>query len=83
MTLKSSPLPPGVLHRGLKIHEAAAYIGVGRDKFRELVASGKMPKAKYIGTIRIWDRHRIDQAFEALSDEPHDGGMNPWDDAVK
>lgn len=46
--------------------------------FDRLVAEGKMPGPKEIGTRRIYDRVQLDQAFDALSDGP-EGGPSDWD----
>lgn len=67
--------------RGLKLAQAARYVGVGVTKFNEMVADGRMPKARKIDTRKVWDSRELDDAFDAL---PHDGegddGENPWDD---
>lgn len=64
--------------RGLSREEAAVYIGVSVRKFDEMVADGRMPRAKVIDARRVWDTHRLDIAFDAL---PTDGEevSNPWD----
>ncbi|MFG1203123.1 hypothetical protein V5F29_12110 [Xanthobacter aminoxidans] len=65
-------LPP----RGLSRVIAAAYIGVSPSLFDDLVADGRMPKPKLINARHVWDRLRIDAAFEAL---PEKGGpRNPY-----
>jgi hypothetical protein len=38
-----------------------------------------MPSAKSINTRTVWDRHRIDEAFDELPDQNHG---NPWDDGT-
>ena len=44
-----------------------------------MVRDGRMPKPKPINARKVWDRLRLDQAFEALPDV--DGsGVNPWDE---
>ncbi|MFG1201769.1 hypothetical protein V5F29_05195 [Xanthobacter aminoxidans] len=48
---------------------AAAYIGVSTTLFDELVADGRMPKPKLINSRNVWDRLRIDAAFEALPEK--------------
>lgn len=76
-------LPATLAPRGLKRHEAAAYIGVGVSKFDEMVRDGRMPQPRRIDARRVWDRRELDQFFDAL---PNDGeeaeGDNPWDRAV-
>lgn len=74
---KSSSLPPSLAPRGLSRTQAAEYIGVGCTKFDELVANGRMPRAKRIDGRTVWDRVALDEAFAALDD---DGvAANEWD----
>jgi hypothetical protein len=44
-----------------------------------MVKDGRMPQPKRINSRTIWDRARLDEAFEAL---PGGDSNNPWDDAV-
>jgi predicted DNA-binding transcriptional regulator AlpA len=71
--LKKNVLCP---RRGLNRREAALYIGVSPSLFDELVKSGEMPKPLRIRRRTVWDRHQLDECFEALyvPDE------NPWDE---
>ena len=64
MTLRPDPIsyPP----RGLSRVEAARYIGVGPDKFDEMVADRRMPKPKQIDRRIVWDRVDLDIAFSSL-----------------
>lgn len=62
-------LPANLPPRGLSRVEAAAYIGVGATLFDEMVRDGRMPAPKRINGRVVWDRHRLDKAFEALPDE--------------
>ena len=62
--------------RELSRQEAALYIGVSPSLFDELVKTGEMPKPVRIKRRTVWDRHQLDDCFEALS-APDD---NPWDD---
>lgn len=62
--------------RGLNREQSAAYIGVGTTKFDEMVADGRMPKAVEIDGRRVWDRFRLDAAFDDLAHTPE---ANPWD----
>ena len=59
----------GVAARGLDRVEAAAYVGVGATLFDAMVRDGRMPPAKVIGGRRVWDRMRLDKAFDALPDD--------------
>jgi hypothetical protein len=51
---------------------AAAYIGFGSTKFRELVQDGKMPKPIDVDGSPRWDRHDLDGAVEDLKDRRKD-----------
>jgi len=72
-------LPPSLPPRGLSRVEAAQYIGVSPSLFDEMVKDGHMPAPKPINSRKVWDRLRLDHAFEAL---PDIAGMveNPWDE---
>lgn len=65
--------------RGLALEEAARYIGIGRTKFEQMVADGRLPRARKIDGRKVWDRVALDLAF---SDLPVDGGRNRIDDAL-
>jgi predicted DNA-binding transcriptional regulator AlpA len=65
------PVPP----RGLSRAESARYVGVSPAMFDALVKDGRMPPPKRINARTVWDIRRLDDAFEALSndeDEDHD-----------
>ena len=66
-----------VVPRGLSRAQAATYVGVGTSKFDEMVGDGRMPLPKRIDCRRVWDRRRLDEAFESL---PGDEEQNPWDE---
>jgi excisionase family DNA binding protein len=55
-----------ILPRGMRIGDAARYLGMGKTKFLELVDSGRLPRAVAIDGIRVWDRLELDEAFEEL-----------------
>jgi predicted DNA-binding transcriptional regulator AlpA len=80
MVKRASVLPPSLAPRGLSRVQAAEYVGVSPTKFDELIASRQMPKPKRIGARTIWDRLKLDEAFEAL---PGDEEKNPWDDDLE
>ena len=66
--------------RGLQLAQAARYIGIGATKFGQMVADGRMPKARRIDGRKVWDCRELDDAFDALPhDEEQDEGENPWD----
>ncbi len=73
-----SILPSSLPPRGLNRVVAAAYIGISPTKFDQLVADGRMPPPKRIDGRTVWDRLRLDQAFDALDDNG-EGDDNPWD----
>ena len=72
-------LPESLAPRGLSRGQAAGYIGVSIGLFDQMVGDGRMPGPKTINTRKVWDRHALDDAFEALpAEETH----NPWDDVA-
>ena len=73
-----SSLPLSLAPRGLSRVQAAEYIGVGVTKFDELVVDGRMPKPKRNDGRIVWDRVKLDEAFNALDDEA--APTNEWDD---
>jgi predicted DNA-binding transcriptional regulator AlpA len=64
--------------RGLNRARAAAYVGVSPSLFDEMISDGRMPRPKRINSRVVWDRKRLDEAFEAL---PSEDEPNPWDKA--
>ena len=70
-----SALPASLPPRGLSRAQAAEYVGVGATLFDQLVKDGRMPPAKRINGRTVWDRRRLDEAFEALDD----GVASEWD----
>lgn len=74
---RSDILPKSLPPRGLSRAESAAYIGVSPSLFDILVTDGRMPLPKRINGRTVWDRQRLDRAFEALPDDGND--LNPWD----
>jgi hypothetical protein len=63
---RSDPLPPSLPPRGLCREASAAYVGVSPSKFDEMVKDGRMPAPVSVDARRIWDRHALDRAFDAL-----------------
>jgi len=55
--------------RGLRADDAAAYLGMGKTKFLELVNKGIMPRAVLIDGIKVWDRFDLDAVFDAAKEE--------------
>ena len=67
----------GLVPRGLSQTEAAAYIGVSVNGFKQLVEKQQMPNPRRIAGVLLWDRFEIDDAFTAL---PHVGPGPSQDD---
>lgn len=73
-TKRSEALPLSLPPRGLSRTEAAAYIGVSPTLFDAMVRDGRMPRPKQVNARTVWDRKRIDLAFDALDEQ--DAGPN-------
>jgi predicted DNA-binding transcriptional regulator AlpA len=71
-------LPLSLAPRGLSRGQAAGYIGVGVTKFDEMVDDGRMPRPKRIDGRLVWDRVKLDAAFDELDDDIRP--KNEWDD---
>jgi excisionase family DNA binding protein len=69
-----------VPRRGLSREEAAMYVGVSAGKFDELVHDHRMPAPRRIDRRKVWDRHEIDVAFDALPSENPNSQGSTWDD---
>lgn len=54
------------LPRGMRLLDAAAYLGIGKSKFLELVDEERLPKPMRIDGVVVWDRHELDTAIDAL-----------------
>jgi predicted DNA-binding transcriptional regulator AlpA len=52
--------------RGLRLVEAANYIGVSVSLFERLVEAGDMPNPKMIEGVPVWDIDAVDLFFTAL-----------------
>ena len=66
--------------RGLRRADAANYVGLGVNKFDELVKDGRMPRPKKIDGAIVWDIKMLDVYFDALpeTDNPQVDSMgNP------
>ena len=62
--------------RGLRRDDAALYCGLSPSTFDRWVEDGAMPQPIRRGGVVLWDVHRIDRAFEALSDDRDE--TSPW-----
>lgn len=66
--MTARPDPCGYPPRGLSRAEAARWVGVSPSLFDQMVKDGRMPGPKVINSRVVWDRYRLDHAFEALPD---------------
>ena len=73
-------IPYGAWPRGLSAEQAAAYVGVSRNKFLAEVEAGTWPPANERGARRVWDRHAIDEAWNELHGS--DAGRDPLMEAL-
>ncbi|MFN4014243.1 MAG: helix-turn-helix transcriptional regulator [Reyranella sp.] len=64
--------------RGLRRNDAAIYVGISPTKFDELVKAGRLPKPKRIDNVVVWDKFKLDDAFESLPGDEQEA-ENPWD----
>ena len=58
--------------RAMRADRAAAYLGLSRSKFLELVNEGRMPKGVSVDKVVVWDRLALDLAFEELKSASDD-----------
>ena len=76
-----TPLIPPESRLGLSLEEAAAYIGVGRTLFGQMVEDGRMPRPKIVNSRRLWSREDLHRAFARLPEEAQaDDAGDPWAD---
>lgn len=68
--------------RGLGEAEAAVYVGLSPNKFRDMVGAGAMPKPRVAGRRRIWDIDDLDAAFKALPIEGEQDRADTWADVA-
>ncbi len=64
--------PYGAWPRGLKVRLAAFYTGASENKFLAEVKAGLWPAPEERGRLRIWDRHRIDEAWDRRNEAEGD-----------
>jgi excisionase family DNA binding protein len=78
MTKSSFNYPP----RGFRSGQAAAYLGMSRSKFLELVDEGRLPRPRVVDAMRIWDRVELDTAFDEFAEHGDEGRPNSFDRAL-
>ena len=74
-------LPHSLAPRGLSRAEAAAYVGISPSLFDIMIKEGRMPGPKRIHSRVVWDRRKLDLAFDALPDNDT-SLLNPWDEVA-
>jgi predicted DNA-binding transcriptional regulator AlpA len=77
-----SLLPLSLPPRGLSREQAAAYIGVSPSLFDMLIKDCRMPGPKRINSRVVWDRLKLDVAFEALADTDGGNADDEWKAAI-
>lgn len=77
-----NPLPLSLPPRGLSREQAAAYVGVSPSLFDMLIKDGRMPGPKRINSRVVWDRLKLDVAFEALADTDASNADDEWKAAI-
>jgi predicted DNA-binding transcriptional regulator AlpA len=75
-------LPLSLAPRGLSREQAAAYIGISPSLFDILIKDRRMPGPKRINSRVVWDRLKLDTAFEALAETDDASIGDEWDVAV-
>jgi predicted DNA-binding transcriptional regulator AlpA len=63
--------------RGFRADRAAAYLGMSKSKFLELVDQNRLPQPVRIDGITIWDRLELDAALENLKEQEDARHRNP------
>lgn len=80
-TMRRGPeniLPQSLAPRGLSRVQAAAYVGVCPSFFDMLVKDGRMPGPKRVNSRVVWDRLKLDAAFEALDETDGASADDEW-----
>ena len=79
-TARAEILPASLPPRALSRTMAAAYLSISPALFDAMVKDGRMPSPKIINSRLVWDRKRLDTAFDALPERDGGGGADPDDD---
>jgi predicted DNA-binding transcriptional regulator AlpA len=56
----------GYAPRLLRREWAAAYLGISPASLDRYVAAGKIPEAKLLQGVKVWDRHDLDATADDL-----------------
>jgi hypothetical protein len=54
--------------RLMELERAAAYVGLGRTKFSEMVKASHMPKPVDLDGLPLWDRVDLDRTVDGLKE---------------
>lgn len=63
----------GITPRGIKLEEAAAYVGLSPSAFEDAVKAGRFPQPLRFGgsdrkaARKVWDKAALDDAMDVLS----------------
>lgn len=77
---KQAALPPSLAPRLVTRLAAAAYVSVSPTLFDEMVAGGRMPKARQVSKGRIaWDVRELDAAVDEMP-KAGDAIADTWGD---
>jgi predicted DNA-binding transcriptional regulator AlpA len=69
--------------RGLRADDAAAYLGMGRTKFLQLVDKGMIPRAFTIDGIKVWDRLDLDALIDEAKEADQPTANNSFDKILR
>jgi predicted DNA-binding transcriptional regulator AlpA len=67
---------------GMNRAVAAEYTGFSPGLFDKMVADGRMPAPRRVGSRLVWLRDELEAALRALPAEGNDDGPNEWDTAA-
>ena len=68
--------------RGLNRIKSACYIGIGDGLYDQMVTDGRVSKPKHINARLVWDRRKLDEAFDALPENAESLLERPWEDLL-
>lgn len=68
--------------RGMDAERAAAYVGLSRSKFLELVDAGDAPAPMDLGGCPRWDRYKIDHWLDVKADYVKKSNRTTLDDIL-
>lgn len=76
---RRNALPFGVLPRGLRREQAAAYLGISPGHFDKQRAAGAVPAPMQMFGVWLWDRQKLDALFDGAVPEAQNDNFNEWD----